>query len=69
VANHQYKISNVMTELQVWFKLQNLVVNADKMIAISFHTLQNKTPVPPHITFEGRDMQYNTETKFLDIYT
>jgi hypothetical protein len=40
VANLQYKISNVTTELQMWFKFNSLVVNAEKTMAISFHTLQ-----------------------------
>jgi hypothetical protein len=68
VVKLQYKINNVMTELQMWFKLNNLVVNAEKMMAMSFHTLQNKRPVSPHITFEGRNIQYNMETKLLGIY-
>jgi hypothetical protein len=42
VANLQYKISNVMTELQMWFKLNNVLVNAEKTMSMSFHTLQNK---------------------------
>ena len=33
-----------------------------------FHNAQNKKPVLPHVIFEGRDMPYNTETKFLDVY-
>jgi hypothetical protein len=68
VANLQYKINNVTTELHMWFTLNNLVVNAEKTMAVSFNTLQNKRPVSPHITFEGRDIQYNMETKFLCIY-
>jgi hypothetical protein len=49
----QYKINNVMTELQTWFKLNNLVVNAEKMMAMFLHTLQNKRLEAPHIMFEG----------------
>jgi hypothetical protein len=57
-----------MTELQTWFTLNNLVVNTEKTLAISFHTMQNKKPLLPHVTFAGRDIPYNTETKFLDIH-
>jgi len=39
--NLQYKLKNVMNELQTWFTLNSLVVNAEKMVAMSFHTMQN----------------------------
>jgi hypothetical protein len=68
VTNLEYKINNVMTELQTWLKLNNHVINAEKTMAISFHMFQNKRPVSPHIIFEGRDIQYNIETKFLGVY-
>ena len=57
-----------MTELQSWFTLSSLVVNVEKMLAMSFHATQNKKPVLPHVIFEGRDIPYNTETKFFGIY-
>jgi hypothetical protein len=43
INNLQDKSNNVMTELQTWFTLNNLVVNTEKTLAISFHTTQNKT--------------------------
>jgi len=64
----QCKLNNDMNELQTWFKLNSLVVNFEKMLPMSFHTAQNKKPVLPHVIFEGRDIPYNTETKFLGIY-
>jgi hypothetical protein len=60
----QYKINNAMHELQIWFKLNNLVGNAEKMMAMSFHALQNKR----HIVFEGTDIQCKMERKFSGIY-
>jgi hypothetical protein len=30
--------------------------------------MQNKKPVLPHVISEGRDIPYNTKTKFLGIY-
>jgi hypothetical protein len=68
MSNLQCKINKVMTELQMWFKLNNLVVNSEKTMAVPFHTLQNKRAVLPHIKFYGRDIRYNTGTKFLGIY-
>ena len=66
--NLQYKLNNVMNELQTWFALNSHIVNVEQTLAMSFHTMQNKKPVLPHVTFEGRDIPYNTETKFLGIY-
>jgi len=68
IFNLQYKLNNIMTELQTWFTLSSLVVNVEKTLAMSFHSMKNKKPVLPHAIFEGRDIPYNTETKFLGIY-
>jgi hypothetical protein len=64
----QHTLNNVMQELQTWFTLNSLVVNVEKTLPVSFHTTQNKKPVLPHVIFEGRDIPYNTETKFLGIH-
>jgi len=66
--NLQYKLNNVMNELQTWFTLNSLVVNVEKTLALFFHTAQNKKPLLPHVIFEGRDIPYSTETKFLGLY-
>jgi hypothetical protein len=68
INNLQDKINNVMNELQTWFRLNNLVVNAENTLALSFHVMQNKNPPLPHIIFEGRDISYNTESKRLGVY-
>jgi hypothetical protein len=68
VNNLQYKINNVMSELQTWSRLNNLVVNAEKTLALSFHAMQNKHPPLPHIIFEARDISYSTESTFLGVY-
>jgi len=57
VTNLQYKIRNILNELQMLFEFNSLVVNAEEVMAMSFHTLQSKKPMSPHI-FEGRDIQY-----------
>jgi hypothetical protein len=57
-----------MKELQIWFALNSLVVNAEKILAISFHTTHNKKPFLPHVVFEGRDIPCNTDTKFLRVH-
>jgi len=37
--NLQYKLNNVMNDLQAWFTLNSLVVNAEKSLAMYFHTV------------------------------
>ena len=68
INNLRYKLNNVMTDLQTWFTLNNLIVSTEKTLAMSFHTLQNKKSVTPQVTFAGRDIPYNSETTFLGIY-
>jgi hypothetical protein len=34
----QYKINRVMNQLQLWFHPNNLIINAEKMTTVSFHT-------------------------------
>jgi len=43
IFNLQYKLNNIMTELQTWFTLNSLVVNVEKTSAMSFHTMKNKS--------------------------
>jgi hypothetical protein len=57
-----------MKEIQTWFTFNNLVVNVEKTLAMSFHTTQKKKSALPHVIFEGRDIPYNNETKFLGTY-
>jgi len=64
----RYKLNNVMTELQTWVTLNNLIVNNEKTLVMPLHTPQNKKPMVPRATFIGRDISYDTETKFLGIY-
>ena len=64
----QSKLNGVMKDMQTWFTLNSLIINAEKTLVISFHTTQNKKPALPHVVFEGRGIPYNTDTKFLDVY-
>jgi hypothetical protein len=57
-----------MKDIQTWFTLNSLILNAEKTLAISFHTTQNKMPALPHVVFEGKGIPYNTDTKFLGVY-
>jgi hypothetical protein len=66
--NLQCKLNNVMNEMQTWFTWNSLVDNVEKTLAMSFRTTQNEKSVLPQVVFEGRDIPYNTETKFLGVY-
>jgi hypothetical protein len=61
----QYKLNKVMKEYQTWFTLNKLVVNVEKTLAISSHTMQKKSHFY-HVIFEVRNIPYNTE--FLGIH-
>jgi hypothetical protein len=56
-----------MNELQLWFHSNNLIIIAEKTIAMSFHTWQKKGPLKPQIKFEGIDTEYKLGTQFLSI--
>jgi len=62
--NLQHKLNSVMNELQTSFALNSLVVNDEKILALSFHTVQNKKPLLPHATFEGRDILTTVKQNF-----
>jgi hypothetical protein len=64
----QFKLNSVMKDIQTWFTSNGPIVNAEKALAISFHTMQNKKPTLPHVLFEGRDIPYNTAIKFLGVH-
>jgi hypothetical protein len=50
----QSRLNSVMKDIQTYFTLNSLILNAEKTLAISFHTTQNKMPALPHFVFEGR---------------
>ena len=62
------KIKEVMQHLSSWFYLNKLIINTDKTTAISFQAWQNKSNLKPEIVFQGMDIKYNNETKFLGLY-
>ena len=63
----QSRLNNAMLDTQRWFTSNNLIINAGKTLAISFHTTQNKNTILPHVRLEDRDVPYNSDTKFLGV--
>jgi hypothetical protein len=43
----QHIIKNVMIKLESWFYKNNLLINTEKTIAVSFHTKQNRNSFKP----------------------
>ena len=43
----QYKIMNVMKELEIWYQKNNLVINTKKTFVMSFHSKQQRDPLRP----------------------
>jgi hypothetical protein len=64
----QSRLKSVMKDIQTWFTVNILIVDAEKTLAKSFHFMQNKMPALPHVVFEGKDIPDNTDTKFLGVY-
>jgi len=64
----QHKVNVVMKKLECWFQNNNLMINIEKTIAMSYHTTQNKFPIRPKIAYKNTDIVYKSNTKFLGIY-
>jgi hypothetical protein len=43
------------------------MINIEKTITMSYHTMQNKFPVRPQITYKSKELAYKSNTKFLGI--
>jgi hypothetical protein len=63
-----HKIKNVMMESESWFYKNNLLINTEKTIAVSFHTKPNINPLEPQVTFNNVDIGYKSELKFVGIF-
>jgi hypothetical protein len=62
------KIKNFMMELESWSYKNNLLINTEKIRAVSFHTKQNRNPLKPQVTFNNMDIGYKSKLKFLGTY-
>jgi len=57
-----------MKKLEYWFQKNYLMINIGKTVAMSYHTLQNKFPMRPKITYRNTDVDNKPDTKFLGIH-
>ena len=51
-----HKIKNITKE--TWFHKNDIIINADETIAMSFHTIQNRLPVRPQISLKNMEIAY-----------
>jgi hypothetical protein len=49
----QHKVNEVMKTLEYWFQHNNLMINIEKTIAMSYHTPQSKFQMRPKITYKN----------------
>jgi hypothetical protein len=63
----QHKVNEVMKKLKYWFQNNNLMINIEKTIAMSYHTTQTKFLMRPKIIYKNKDITYKLDTKFLGI--
>jgi hypothetical protein len=45
----QHKVNVVMKKMEKGFQINNLTINIEKTIAMSYHTVQRRIPVKPQI--------------------
>jgi hypothetical protein len=64
----QLKVNEAIKKLENWFQENNLKINIEKTIAMSYHTVQNRSLVRPEIIYESKRVDYKSNTKFLGIY-
>jgi hypothetical protein len=57
-----------MRELETLFQENNLIINSEKTLAMSFHSKQIRLPSRPQISFKNMDIAYKLELRFLGIY-
>ena len=60
----QAKVSLVTKQLEVWFFNNDLIVNTNKTVAMTFQLCKLKPPCSPCIVIQNTEIAYKTEVKF-----
>ena len=64
----QYKVNEVVKKLEHWLQKNNLTINTEKTVAMSYHIKQGKLLIRMKITCRNTDIAYKSDTKFLGIH-
>jgi hypothetical protein len=63
----QQKITKVRCEVETWFQKNNLIINTEKTVAMSFHSKQMRLPLRPKVIFKNSEIVYKSELRFLGL--
>jgi hypothetical protein len=63
----QQKLTKVMHDVETWFEKNNLIINTQKTIAMSFHSKQMRLPLSPKVIFKNLVIVYKLELRFLGL--
>jgi hypothetical protein len=64
---HENLISAI-NAAQLWFSVNNLIVNTEKTTTMFFHNCQKKSSILPQVLFEGSIIPVRMVTKFVGIH-
>jgi hypothetical protein len=45
-----------MREIETWFQKNNLIINTEKTVAMSFHSKQMRFPLRPKVIFKNLEI-------------
>jgi hypothetical protein len=62
----QRKTDRVITELEVWFNRNDLIIG--NIGVMSFYNRQSNFPVKSQVSFNKLNLEYTAETNFIGIY-
>jgi hypothetical protein len=51
----QQKVNEVMEKIECWWQNNNLMINTEKTVAMTYHTTQNKSAMRPKITYRSKE--------------
>jgi hypothetical protein len=61
------KITHPMKRLEIWFSKNELILNTTKSCALLFHPRQKEILCKPSIFYNGAEIPYKLDVKFLEI--
>jgi hypothetical protein len=64
----RHNVNEVTKKFKYWFKKNNIMINAGKMVEMSFHTKLNRFFLRSKITFRNMNIADKSESKFLGIH-
>jgi hypothetical protein len=63
----QQEITKVIRDVETWFPKNNLIINTEKTMAMSFHSKNIRLPLRPKVIFKNLEIVYKSELRFLGL--